>query len=591
MDQSGNIIWKKCYGGTGSEAMGKLLEDADGDIVISGSSNSNNGNVPANYGGHDVFVYKIDDVTGNVLWSKNYGGTLNDVGCDIIRLPQNGYVLTGITRSNNIDVSGNLGGADIWIAHLANTPPPPPVPLTSPVLPVYCNNQPPLTVKLLNPPPATSSFCNQPVNTTITVMLDNTVSLPVAADSTFVLNIPVLGPGSHELIITYNNGIVQQTLNINFSVTSTVNPQTDIAVTPANIAGIITFSATNVSGQGPAPLYTFANDRNFTSLLQPESSSSTATKLNTSFPVGLNQVYLRLRSSETCVTSPFNIDSVLVPIPAVPQTSPVQNEYCGSPGTQTITLTNIPTAIYQASVNVLLNNIPLTLTGNQFSFTPSALPAGVQQLRIQYINGFITQTLNINFTIKQPITPNVDLAASASVVNSTSPAITFTATSSISGTSVLYTFSLNRDFLTVLAPESTANSITLQPSGLTIGNNIIYVRQRVTDLCRTVDFVTDSISVWKNGLLTLTEPGNNLPISVYPNPVSNYIAVAGLQAGKKYSLRITSYAKGALVSRLTVQNQQTVKINTMKFASGAYILTVFNLSDATETGSIKFLRE
>jgi hypothetical protein len=771
MDQFGNIVWKKCYGGTGFESLGKLLEDADGNIILSGSSTSANGDIPANYGSHDVFVCKIEATTGNVIWCKNYAGTQKDAGCDIVRLPQNGYVLTGITRSNDTDVSGNLGSADIWIAHLSNTNTPPPVPITSPLLPVYCSNQPPLIVRLLNPPPPVTIFCNQTVTNTVAVMLDNTIALPVGSDSTFVVNIPALAQGSHQIKVTYDNGTVQQSQNFNFSVTSPITPQTDISATPANASGIITFSAANVSGGGTSPLYTFAHDRGFTSLIQAESSSSIATKLNTTFPIGINWVYVRLRTSETCNNATINVDSVLVPIPAIPQTSTVQNEYCGNLGFQTITLNNIPAAIYQASVSVKLNNIPLTLTGNQFSFNPSALPAGVQQLQIQYTNSFITQTQNISFSVTSPITPQTDITAtpanasgiitfsaanvsgggtsplytfandrgftsliqaessssittklnttfpiginwvyvrlktnencftrltdidsviipipgipqtsvvsnqycsnegvqtisilnipsaiyqsavtarldnipvtiagnqftinpsvispgvhqiqiqysnnyivqtktivfniiqtvtpsvrlttSASVVTGSSAAITLTAQPINAGGNPQYTFANDRTFAPILAPESPANSISIPPAALFPGNNYLYVRIRTTELCRTREMAMDSVQIWKNGSIFLMEPGNQNSISIFPNPFGANIYLSGLLPGIKYTIRMVD-VKGKLVKKIIIQNQSSVTLNTANLASGVYVLTLINMSNNTKTGSIKLIKE
>lgn len=172
----------------------------------------------------------------------------------------------------------------------------------------YCNAAGIQQIKIVNLPSAGS-------NVDVTVLLDSTTALLVAADSTFTINPGVLSPGEHHISVTFSYDTIQMNLALTFNITSAVTPSLDISVnvnpiTTDSVPVIIT--ATNISGGGKQPLYTFARDRNFSNQLQMESVDNSATVAPTQFSVGSNMVYARVRTSEQCYTSQTGIDSVIV---------------------------------------------------------------------------------------------------------------------------------------------------------------------------------------------------------------------------------------------------------------------------------------
>ncbi|WP_415327643.1 T9SS type A sorting domain-containing protein [Chryseobacterium sp. MMS23-Vi53] len=77
VDQSGNLIWRKNYGGTSAEKMFDIVELQDGSIVAAGQTNSNNDDVPAHtFGGANAWIFKTD-ASGILVWSKVFGGYTN----------------------------------------------------------------------------------------------------------------------------------------------------------------------------------------------------------------------------------------------------------------------------------------------------------------------------------------------------------------------------------------------------------------------------------------------------------------------------------------------------------------------------------
>jgi len=119
IDSLGNLVWQKCYGGSGLDGGEAVKATNDGGYIITGFTESNDGDVSGNHGGAgDLWIVKIDSI-GQILWQKCYGGTQGESGYDIQVLPNSqGYLILGITGSNDGDVQNLIGSSDIWIIEI-----------------------------------------------------------------------------------------------------------------------------------------------------------------------------------------------------------------------------------------------------------------------------------------------------------------------------------------------------------------------------------------------------------------------------------------------------------------------------------------
>jgi len=118
LDKNGNIVWQKSYGGTGGEGANSLQQTSDGGYILTGTTHSFNIDVVGNHGVHDFWVVKIDSI-GNVQWKECLGGSDEDNGNWVRQTTDGGYVVTGISRSNDGDVSGHHADDDFWVAKLS----------------------------------------------------------------------------------------------------------------------------------------------------------------------------------------------------------------------------------------------------------------------------------------------------------------------------------------------------------------------------------------------------------------------------------------------------------------------------------------
>lgn len=123
--------WDMNLGGIGFEEGASIKQTIDGGYIVAGSTDGSAGgnyDTACNYHGiegesggwADTWVIKFDSLR-DIEWQQCYGGKYNDDSDNIIEV-DDGYVVVGVTMSNDGDVSGFHGapgnqeyGTDIWV--------------------------------------------------------------------------------------------------------------------------------------------------------------------------------------------------------------------------------------------------------------------------------------------------------------------------------------------------------------------------------------------------------------------------------------------------------------------------------------------
>jgi hypothetical protein len=103
LDDNGDTLWTKTYGGTGEDYGISLRHTLDGNYIISGV------NTHQSAGGKDAWLLKVD-TAGDTIWSRVYGGTLEDVGYGVNCTSDSGYIMTGY-----INGTGSWTAGDLWL--------------------------------------------------------------------------------------------------------------------------------------------------------------------------------------------------------------------------------------------------------------------------------------------------------------------------------------------------------------------------------------------------------------------------------------------------------------------------------------------
>ncbi len=103
MDEEGNQLWMKTFGGTNFEYGETIQLSADNNLFLLGTSASYSGNYKP-----DHFLVKTD-LNGNLIWEKTFGGEGSDYSSSLVCTPDSGCVFTGWTDS------GSIGKTDVTL--------------------------------------------------------------------------------------------------------------------------------------------------------------------------------------------------------------------------------------------------------------------------------------------------------------------------------------------------------------------------------------------------------------------------------------------------------------------------------------------
>jgi len=117
MAQSPGMLWHNSYGGSTDEQFSCFDFTSDGGYIIGGYSTSSNGDVSQNQGNGDYWVVK-SDAAGNLIWERSYGGSADEWIRSIQQTSDDGYIVAGVTYSDDGDVSGYHDQTDAWILKL-----------------------------------------------------------------------------------------------------------------------------------------------------------------------------------------------------------------------------------------------------------------------------------------------------------------------------------------------------------------------------------------------------------------------------------------------------------------------------------------
>ena len=100
LDQNGNKVWEKIYGGDQEDAFNDVQVTKQNEIIVSGTTRSKG------KGSEDFWTMKLND-KGEVLWEQTFGDISKDIA-QSVALAEDGFIICGQTDSretNSDDVS------------------------------------------------------------------------------------------------------------------------------------------------------------------------------------------------------------------------------------------------------------------------------------------------------------------------------------------------------------------------------------------------------------------------------------------------------------------------------------------------------
>lgn len=117
LDESGDVLWEKTYGGTGTDAAAMVAKervclqpgepDRESDWAIAGTTDS------FGAGDFDAWLLRLDDATGDLIWSRTYGSAAFGEGANSVAATTCGEWILG----SDTATFGAANG-DLWILKL-----------------------------------------------------------------------------------------------------------------------------------------------------------------------------------------------------------------------------------------------------------------------------------------------------------------------------------------------------------------------------------------------------------------------------------------------------------------------------------------
>ena len=114
-----SIEWEKKIGNSKEEEAISVLQTSNGDYLIASKSNGKFKDNSKVIGSSDFWVIKITS-TGLILWSAYYGGANSDIPKKIIQTRDGGFLVGGTITTDSVNIPSSKGEKDFWIIKLLN---------------------------------------------------------------------------------------------------------------------------------------------------------------------------------------------------------------------------------------------------------------------------------------------------------------------------------------------------------------------------------------------------------------------------------------------------------------------------------------
>ena len=108
VDSQGDSMWAKPFGGSGQDMGYSVLQTSDSGFIAVGFTESSGS------GMGDLYILKTD-VSGDSIWAKTFGGSLDERAMSIRSAIDSGFVITGYSSSFG------AGGADVYALHISDS--------------------------------------------------------------------------------------------------------------------------------------------------------------------------------------------------------------------------------------------------------------------------------------------------------------------------------------------------------------------------------------------------------------------------------------------------------------------------------------
>ncbi len=123
LDSSGDIVWDKTIGGSGTDVLNSIVQTLDNGFLLSGRSSSDiSGDKTENSEGEsDFWIVKLAS-NGTIEWQNTIGGNDIDQAYSANQTSDGGYIIGGFSRSaiSGDKTENGQGNFDCWLVKINN---------------------------------------------------------------------------------------------------------------------------------------------------------------------------------------------------------------------------------------------------------------------------------------------------------------------------------------------------------------------------------------------------------------------------------------------------------------------------------------
>lgn len=103
LDSNFNKKWIKIFGGNNDDRGISICKAIGGGYCTVSTSGSYDGDISTPHGSTDLFVMRLND-DGDIIWKKNYGGPYSETALSIVPTPDSGYAILGVSTGAGGDI-------------------------------------------------------------------------------------------------------------------------------------------------------------------------------------------------------------------------------------------------------------------------------------------------------------------------------------------------------------------------------------------------------------------------------------------------------------------------------------------------------
>lgn len=107
--EDNTVLWYKIYGGSSAEYAIAIKKAPDGNFIVLAQTQSDDGDITNYNGGKDIWILKINNIDGSIIWKKTIGTIADEIPTDLEILADGSIIISGAAEPSRLFPSTHTG--------------------------------------------------------------------------------------------------------------------------------------------------------------------------------------------------------------------------------------------------------------------------------------------------------------------------------------------------------------------------------------------------------------------------------------------------------------------------------------------------